>query len=357
MACFLISQMPSEEKNDFELDPFFEMTPDFVCVVNKEGYFIRVNQSVIKKLGYSKDELMSQPVSSFIHPADKELTAEKRTNLLSGQPLLNFQNRYVAKDGAVVWLDWTSIYFPEREIVFAIAKDVSSRKAAEKEIEERFEKFKSLAGHFKSRSERDRKYIAVELHEELAQLVAVVKMDIDWLATNEPALSEMARKRAEHASVVSDLITNAIRRISFSISPGMLQDIGLTETLKWHCNEFSLLSGIPCMLEGSVDEDRLATEIKLDIFRICQEALHNVLYHAEASFAGISITEDDGHIVFTIKDNGKGFDPQKQTFAQGLINMRERAASVNGELFIVSNEGKGTFVELKLKKNRRRIEQ
>ncbi len=339
-----------EEKKDVELDPFFEMTPDLVCVVNKEGYFIRVNQSVIKVLGYSKDELMSQPVSSFIHPADKELTAEKRTNLLNGQPLINFQNRYLAKDGTVVWLDWTSIYFPEREIVFAIAKDVSSRKSSEKEIEERFEKFKSLAGHFKSRNERDRKYIAVELHEELAQLVAVVKMDIDWLATNEPALSERGRKRTEHASVVSDLITNAIRRISFSISPGMLQDLGLTETLKWHCNEFALLSGVPCTLEGSLNEDELTIETKLDIFRICQEALHNVLYHAQASEVKVKITEEDDLVSFTVIDNGKGFNLHAQTSAQGLVNMRERAASANGELFIVSSEGNGTSVQLQLKK-------
>lgn len=342
--------MLPEEKNEVDLDPFFEMTPDLVCVVNKEGYFQRVNQSVIKKFGYSIEELMSKPVSSFIHPDDKEMTAARRTNLLNGQPLLNFQNRYIAKDGTVVWLDWTSIYFPEREIVFAIAKDVSSSKAAEKEIEERYEKFKSLAGHFKSRNERDRKYIAVELHEELAQLVAVVKMDIDWLATNELALTAQGRKRVEHASVVSDLLTNAIRRISFSISPGMLQDLGLVETLKWHCNEFALLSGMPCTLEGGLNEDALTKETKLDIFRICQEALHNVLYHANASEVMLKITEEDDLISFTVTDNGKGFNPNEQSSAQGLLNMRERAASVNGELFIVSCKGNGTTVQLQVKK-------
>src|SRR4051812_25610506 len=168
---------------EFDLFDFFEKTPDFVCIASKEGYFKHVNASVINKLGYTTEELFSKPISSFIHPDDKDLTSNRRENLLKGDSLLNFQNRYVAKNGTVIWLEWTSIYIEDKNVVFALAKDVTVRKQMEKEVEEQYKKFKDLAGHFKSSIEKDRKYLAAELHEELAQLASAVKVDVDWLSS------------------------------------------------------------------------------------------------------------------------------------------------------------------------------
>src|SRR4051812_7826031 len=115
-------------QSEFELSAFFEMTPDLVCIAGKDGYFRKFNQAVIDKLKYSKEELFSRPIESFIFPEDVDMTAGKREVLLNGEVLRNFINRYVAKTGEVVWLEWTSIYSKENEIVFAIAKDVTERK-------------------------------------------------------------------------------------------------------------------------------------------------------------------------------------------------------------------------------------
>src|SRR6476660_1540746 len=114
----------------------FEMTPDLVCIVSKEGYFKKINTAVCQKLQYPEAELMARPVSDFIHPDDKALTAEARAGLLKSQPLLNFQNRYVTRNGDTVWLEWTSIYLPDHETVFAIAKDITPRKLSELELSE-----------------------------------------------------------------------------------------------------------------------------------------------------------------------------------------------------------------------------
>src|SRR3989440_6281543 len=159
---------------EFEMFTFFEMTPDLVCIAGKDGYFRKVNPAVINKLGYTQEELFSKPISSFIHSEDKDVTQRKRAKLLLGKTLMNFENRYVTKTGEIVWLAWTSIYFPDKEIVFAIAKDISERKQIERDIEEKYKKFKSLASHFKSSLEENQKYLASELHDELAQLAGVV---------------------------------------------------------------------------------------------------------------------------------------------------------------------------------------
>jgi signal transduction histidine kinase len=293
---------------------------------------------------------MAGPISSFIHPDDAPYTAHKRTELLQGKPLINFQNRYVAKDGSIVWLEWTSIYFPESEEVFAIAKDITERKHIELEIADKYKKFKGLTSHFKSSIEEDRKYLANELHEELAQLAVVLKIDIDWMRDNAQELSPASRKRIEHAAAISQLFMKTIRRISFSISPNMLESLGLNATLEWFCKEFSILNGIACHFETDYREKDLSAEVKIDLFRICQEALLNTLNHAQASEVRIRIEEADDKIQLTILDNGKGFEVMQQKRKPGLIRMRERAASINSQLSIESEPGKFTLVKVSVAK-------
>lgn len=334
----------------FELLPFFELTPDLVCIAGKDGYFRKINQSVVDKLGYTKEELFSRLISSFVHPDDREITQLTRVKMIEGQPLVNFQNRYLHKNGSIIWLEWTSIYFADKEVVFAIAKDVTRRKETELQIEEKYNRFKGLANHFKGSIERDRKFLSVELHEELAQLLAVLKVDIDWIRAKEMELPDAVTARLEHAAVITEMLIKTIQRISFTISPGMLNDLGLVETLRWHCNEFSIISSIDCKLEGSCNDDKISKGIQLDIFRICQEALHNVLYHSEATNATVSISETDKELSFIITDDGKGFDVTGVEHSNGLTVIKERAASINAEVVVASKSGKGTTVSVKLKK-------
>lgn len=328
------------------------MTPDWVCIAGKDGYFKKINQAVADKLEYTEQELMTLPIATFMHPEDKQQTIHKRMELFKGQALLNFENRYVTKSGKVLWLAWTSIYFPDEEVVFALAKDITERKKVELEIEEKYKKFKNLTSHFKSSIEADRKYLANELHEELAQLASVLKMDIEWIKNHSVELSPASRSRIDHAYTVSQLFIKTIRRLSFFISPNMLETLGLDATLEWYCKEFSLLHDIPCYYETAYNEADLTAEVRTDLFRICQEALLNTLNHAEASETKISIRESGDRIQLLIVDNGKGFDVQKQKGKPGggLVRMRERAASIGGELLIQSEPGKFTAVRVTIAK-------
>lgn len=329
-----------------EFSSFFEITPDLVCIAGKDGFLKKINPSVINKLGYTRDELFAHPITTFIYPEDIDLTLTKRKELIEGKMLVNFSNRYVTKSGNIIWLEWTSIYFAESEIVFAIAKDITERKIVEKEVEEKYLKFKSLATHFKNRIEKDKKFMAYELHEELAQLVAVLKMDIDFINKNEPGLSKTSKSRIEHALAVSKMLFKSIQRISFSISPGMLEELGLNATLHWLCNEFSLMNGIPCEFIASYNEELLTQEIKIDFFRICQEALSNVTYFAQASTVKISIEEFSDKIQLNIIDDGKGFDIHHLQETPGLNSMRERAASINAQFEVFSKINEGTKISV-----------
>ena len=138
--------------------------------------------------------------------------------------------------------------------------------------------------------------------------------------------------------------------MSFAISPTMLDDLGLNATLKWHCREFSTLNGIPCLFESAYDEECLTNEIKVDFFRICQESLINIMYHAQASNVKISIEEIGEKIILSIVDDGKGFDISQTTQTSGLISMKKRTISINGQLTIQSEPGKGTRVSVTIAK-------
>ncbi|WP_246474819.1 PAS domain-containing protein [Pedobacter roseus] len=114
----------------FDLEYFFEVVPDLLCIAGFDGYFKKINPAVCKVLGYSEMELFAAPIKDFIHPENRERTAEKCTALLKGRLLLNFENRYLMKEGAIVWLSCTSVPIKKDRLVFAFAKDITLSQAA-----------------------------------------------------------------------------------------------------------------------------------------------------------------------------------------------------------------------------------
>jgi PAS domain S-box-containing protein len=330
-------------KEKYPMLDLFERTLDLVCIVDKGGWFKKINPSVIDTLDYTEKELFDRPVSELIHPDDREITAGKRAQLLNSTPLLNFQNRYITKSGAIVWLEWTSVYIPEKEVVFAIAKDITKRKKVEIEIEENYKKYKILASHFKKHVEVDRQNLATELHEQLAQIATVIKMDIELVASQNQQLNEFSLQRLNHAMSTCELLINKIRRLSYSISPSRIEELGLETVLRSLCDEFSEQTGIPCNYKSSYNEEDLEYEVKLDLLRICQEALLNVMRHAQATRVHIKLEEKNNKIELSIIDNGKGFH-NETTQRFGLRNMHGRAASINGSLQIKSKQKQGTSI-------------
>jgi PAS domain S-box-containing protein len=330
-------------KEKYPMMDLFERTLDLVCIVDKAGWFKKINSAVIKTLGYTQKELFTRPVSELIHPDDREITASKRTQLLNNTPLLNFQNRYITKSGDIIWLEWTSIYIPEKELVFAIAKDITKRKKIEIEIEENYNKYKTLATHFKQHVEVDRQNLATELHEELAQIATVIKMDVEMVTSQKQGLNEFTLQRLQHATDTCELLINKIRRLSYSISPSRIEELGLETVLRSLCDEFSEQTGIPCSYKSSYNEEDLEYEVKLDLLRICQEALLNVMHHAQATRVHIKLEEKKNKIELSIIDNGKGFH-HENTQRFGLRNMHGRAASINGRLQIKSKQKQGTSI-------------
>jgi len=157
-----------------ELDCFFTLSLDMLCIAGFDGYFKRVNPAWQQFLGYSEAELLSRPYMEFVHPEDREATvAEVRKQIDLGQEVIYFENRYLHKDGTLRWLMWTSTPFPEQQVVYAAARDITDRKAAEE----------TLASYA-----RDLETSHRELEDQASRLAQLVKE------------LEVAKRRAEEAA-------------------------------------------------------------------------------------------------------------------------------------------------------------
>ncbi|MGC1242317.1 MAG: PAS domain-containing sensor histidine kinase [Chryseosolibacter sp.] len=121
---------------DYKYEKFFELSPDLLCIAGYDGYFKKINQAVADVFGYTMEELYARPINDFVYEEDKAITARVRQELTRSKPLYNFENRYVTKQGEIVWLSWTSLPVDSDEVVFAIAKNITHKKKLEAERNE-----------------------------------------------------------------------------------------------------------------------------------------------------------------------------------------------------------------------------
>jgi len=156
-----------------ELDRFFTLSLDMFCIVGFDGYFKRINPAWQRVLGYSETELFTRPYIEFIHPDDRAATGAAAGRLTNGHEIAYFENRYFHKDGTIRWLLWTSTPFPQQQIIYAAARDITERKAAEQTL---------------SDYARDLEQSRQALEEQTARLAQLVKE------------LELAKARAEEAA-------------------------------------------------------------------------------------------------------------------------------------------------------------
>jgi len=158
------------------------------------------------------------------------------------------------------------------------------------------------------------------------------------------------REKLEHISQAIGQISSDISMISRRLHPTSLEVLGLARSIEIECNNFSRLKEVPVSLEldNNIHSPSPSKEISLSIYRILQEGLRNIIWHARASRVRISLSAENHHLKFRIEDDGIGFDTALSSRHEGLgiASMAERAHLIRGDLVIKSRPGKGTTIEL-----------
>ncbi|MGE5842113.1 MAG: PAS domain-containing protein, partial [Deltaproteobacteria bacterium] len=131
-----------------ELDQFFRISLDLLCVANMDGYFLHLNPSWERSLGHTPEELLSKRFLDFVHPDDLERTCQAVSTMASQQTVTSFENRYRCKDGTYRWLKWTAT--PAGNLIYATARDATEHKLAEETLQERL-RFEQLLSEVSAR--------------------------------------------------------------------------------------------------------------------------------------------------------------------------------------------------------------
>jgi PAS domain S-box-containing protein len=250
------------------------------------------------------------------------------------------------KDGKPIW--WFVRIVPEFDThgrvasALAIACDISERKAIE-------EVLRAFAVRRDTDREEERRRIARELHDELGQQLAALRMKVGALdllfGKDQPRL----REEMTHLLTLVDKTIQVTRDVSASLRPAVL-DMGIIAALEWLTAEFSQYSGLACRLNVSEREVSLSEEMAVTIFRIAQESLTNAARHSKAERIEVTFNRKAEAITLEVKDDGVGFDTggSRKSNSFGLLGIRERALAVGGEAVVSSKPGCGTVVEVRI---------
>jgi two-component system sensor histidine kinase UhpB len=336
---------------------------------------VYVNPAFERLWGYSIADLYGNPGlwKEPIHSEDRPRVAALFENWVRGAPGGRYDAEYriVRPDGQVRWIAARGFILRRRggvnSRIGGIAEDITEKRRAGEalrqanagleervqartaELERSHQLLQALTAVQESIQEEERKRIARELHDELAQKLTVLKLQtisvMSALSGREPGV---IRQMQEMNALLTETM-HAIGQIAANLRPIVLDELGLVSALRDLVEQFSERTGIECDFsvhpaDLSVD-NRLATQL----YRMVQESLTNVARHAEATEVIVSLYRDaSGKITLDITDNGKGFpnEDQRARRSFGLIGMRERTAMLGGEIRIHSEPGAGTSIEI-----------
>ncbi|MGD9000645.1 MAG: PAS domain S-box protein, partial [Granulosicoccaceae bacterium] len=334
---------------------------ELICRFKPDFTLTFVNDAYCRYFGKTERELTGLDFFTLI---PKEAWRSARQHFASFTPERSVQvqqHPVITPDGSQRWQQWTNqAFFDESGKLLefqAVGTDITELKLAEEKTQELLKQNRQLTQRLFQAQEEERRHLARELHDEFGQWLTVMHLHtrsiIDRCQGRKNDTCESAKVIEESAKRMHESIRN-IRR---SLRPTLLDEIGLTESLRELVSQWQLQhTNVDCDMVIGDGLDNLGEIISITAYRLVQEALNNVARHAEAGKVLITarlessgVSPDRLNIV--IEDDGKGMDPDQPTNGFGLVGMRERILAVGGEFNIDSSPGKGTCLEILLPLN------
>jgi signal transduction histidine kinase len=195
--------------------------------------------------------------------------------------------------------------------------------------------------------ETERRSLSRELHDEVAQALSLLLMDVGQLSNQFSSGEEERQELVQRIKSVAERAVQTVRNMALLLRPSMLDDLGLLAAVEWYARETSRRGEIEVEVHSENVSEDLGDELKLCVYRIVQEALNNAQRHSHAKTARVELTQTNGVIRVKIADEGRGFDP-KRTRGMGLLGMEERVKRLGGALTIESRPGAGTTIRVEL---------
>ncbi len=340
-------------QSELQFQKLFDSLSEGVSLVNPDGRVIKSNPADSQILGLSADETRNHqfriPHLKHIYPDGREMLLEETATYRAFKtrcPTTNPEVGIIRMDGSVLWISVNVVPLLDEkgEVTGAVRviTDITEQKRLREEREQFTRKLLEV-------QEEERKRIARELHDDAAQNLALIVLELDHLLSGGHDLSAKVIKNLQHLRDDADRTQQEVRRYSHELRPGVLDYLGLEAALEGLVEDVNARGPMRASLEIEGQGERLPDETELALFRIAQESINNVWKHSEATRATISLRYELDKVILTIEDNGKGFQVDEKPAVEGvgglgLIGMKERAQLIGANLKIKSNPGKGTTI-------------
>lgn len=318
-------------------------TTDSAMLLDRDGQVLLINQNAAETMRKSMDELIDRNIFDNLNAKVAELRKREFHRVLqTGQPM-RFEDEHAGK------IQDISMYpvFDTGGIIENVAvytRDVTTLKNAEKHIH-------TLSQELIKTQENERKIIAMDLHDNVAQDLGSLKIACDMLIQDSGDLSPAIRDKFRSFTDVLQGSIRTVRNMAYDLQPPSLAQFGLVRALSSYCEDFSKNNGIGVEMNAvGMDRLKFRFETEINLYRLVQEALNNIRKHAEATRITIRFIATHPNVILRIHDNGKGFEVESRMIEalnekrMGLKSMEERAGLLGGKFVIKSECGNGTQI-------------
>jgi len=286
-----------------------------------------------------------------LHPDDRQALQHVHAMALAGADGSTYQteHRVMLPEGATRWMSSNGRVEHDTAgrsvLIRGTSRDITARKRAELVLLD-------LGGRLIAAQEVERARIARDLHDDVSQQIAALSIALSSLKRRAATIAHGTELEADASSLQQRATTlaNSVQVLSHDLHPDVLRHVGLAASLTTQCNELSLSQGLATTCSAEGDFESIDPEAALCLYRITEEALHNVVKHAHAHEAKVLLIRNGDNAELTIADDGNGFDIRTRTSGTGigLVSIAERARLLGGTVSVLTTLNKGTQVRVRI---------
>ncbi len=325
-----------------------------VLMVDAGGQIVFANDAAERTFGFARGELLGVAIDALVPLSSRSAHTMLRAGYLRDAstrlmgPGRNLKGRKKCGEEFPVEASLGAIGDPDRPLVVAFIEDLTSRHQSEAVIRDYQARLQTMAFDAAVVEEQERRRIAVDLHDRIAQSLALAQMK---LSAANLTLSAASRPELDMAIALLEQCGADARSLMFDLSPPVLYDLGLKQALSWLAEDFEKRHGIHVELETDEQEQPLDDTTAALLFRAVRELLMNVVKHARTPAARVSLSWADRHVDVAVEDDGVGFassGPGESRQGFGLFSVREQLGRLGGVVEVDSAPGTGTRIRLRV---------
>ena len=303
--------------------------------------------------GFSPATLRLREVGlrSLVHPDDRADYHRVQDLALDSDSDWSWQGRILTRQGQQRWAEIKAITrrLDDGTVVWdGIVWDISESKRIELELDSSRGQLRELSAHLESVREEEKARIAREVHDELGQILTVLKLETSMCELAYAQLDPGLHERLNSMKKLIAQLFQLVRDVATSLRPPIL-DAGISSAIEWQARRFEARTHIPCLVQVPEHLPPLGASKEVGLFRILQEALTNVMRHAQAHTVELTLSVQGRELCLSISDDGQGFVPAGgRPTSFGLVGMRERVLMLGGTLALHSVPGEGTTLTVRV---------